>query len=102
MLHRALALAITLLGLAVIITGIVLALQSFYEYKPLLPPPTSLSDAVASTVYELLNLVVKLAFLGVVVWGGSIALSKGLSALIDLYRVDKGVDKCMEQRRSAS
>jgi len=101
-LYRVLALAITLLGLAVIVTGIVLALQSFYEYKPLLPPSTSLNEAVASTVYELLNLVIKLAFLGVAVWGGSIALSKGLSALIDLYRVDKGVDKCTGQQRSAS
>jgi len=101
-LYRMIALAITLIGLAAIITGVVLALNAFQTYQPVLPPSPSLSEAVTNTAYELVNLVFKLAFLGIVVWGGSIALGKGLSALVDIYRVEKGVEKCTEQRRSGS
>lgn len=82
-------LVVTVLGLAITALGVLLAYNAYMNYSPILPKATSLDEAITNTVYELLNLVLKLGFLGVMLWAGTALLKNGLSTLIEAYRVDK-------------
>jgi len=83
-------LAVLVLGLAITVLGAFLAYNAYASYSPVLPRAASLDEAVTNTVYELLNLVLKLGFLGVMLWAGTVLLKNGLSTLVEVYRVDRG------------
>jgi len=59
---------VLLLGLIIVLIGAYLAYEAYQTYKPVLPKGSSLDEAITNTAYELVNLVLKLGFLGVMVW----------------------------------
>lgn len=69
-------------GLGIVGYGAYLAYDAYVTYRPLLPAAATLEKSITNTVYELLNLVIKLGFLGAMIWAGSIVLGKG----VDLVR----------------
>jgi len=76
------------LGSAILALGVVLLVFTFYlayiaysNYRPILPSSSDLSEAITNTTFELLNLVGKIAFLGVMVWASSILLKNGVEAV---------------------
>lgn len=74
----AVGLVMLAVGLAVVGFGAYLAYEAYMTYRPLLPAAPSLEKSITNTVYELLNLVIKLGFLGAMIWAGSIILGKGV------------------------
>jgi len=78
-----------LIGIFIIIFGAFLAFYAYLNYKPLLPAGKDLQSSITSTVYELLNLVIKLAFLGAMIWAGSILLGKGIDLFKSIYVWEK-------------
>jgi len=93
---------VLLLGLIIVLIGAYLAYEAYQTYKPVLPKGSSLDEAITNTAYELVNLVLKLGFLGVMVWGGSILLKNGLNAVVEVYRIDKGSRECSPQQKQES
>lgn len=76
------------LGLIIVLVGVSLTIFTFYlaynaymSYKPLLPPTGDLSLAITNTSFELINLVAKIAFLGVMLWASSILLRYGVGII---------------------
>ena len=65
-------------GLAILCIGALLAYDAYRGYKPITPQTKSLEEAITTTTYDLVNLAVKLGFLGVLVWSGSIPLRYGV------------------------
>ena len=76
-------------GLAIVGIGAYLAYDAYMTYEPLLPAAQTLEKSITNTVYELLNLVIKLGFLGAMIWAGSVILSKG----VDLFKSEVGKPK---------
>lgn len=91
-----------LLGVGVVGYCIYLAYVAYETYKPVLPAARSLDEAITNTAYELLNLVLKLGFLGIMVWAGGLLLKHGAGMIVDIHRAEKGVEKCMEQSKRVS
>ncbi len=69
------------IGLGIVGFGAYLAYDAYVTYRPLLPAASTLEKSITNTVYELLNLVIKLGFLGAMIWAGSIVLSKGVDVV---------------------
>jgi len=80
------SLVLIAIGISLIVIGAATAYSSFLQYTPVLPKSSSLSEAITNTAYELVNLVAKLAFLGLVIWSGGISLKYGLNALIQFTK----------------
>ena len=95
-------LILVIIGLIIILTGVYLAYNAYQEYKPILPKATSLDEALTNTAYELVNLVLKLGFLGVIIWGGGILLKHGIHATLENQRIVKGATKCSPSSKSES
>ncbi|MET1160465.1 MAG: hypothetical protein ABWW65_05835 [Thermoprotei archaeon] len=91
-------LAVLLIGVVIIIFSISLAFNAYETYKPILPQAKSLDEAITNTAYELVNLVLKLGFLGIIVWGGGLLLRHGIGMLIESYRIDRGTRECSGQQ----
>ncbi len=95
-------LMLVIIGIAIVGLGAYLAYDAYQTYKPVLPKASSLDQAITNTTYELVNLVLKLGFLGILVWSGGMILNHGISSVIESYRIDKGVNKCTQQQKSGS
>jgi len=80
-------LILTCIGSLIVILGVYLAYQCFQTYSPILPKAESLSEALTNTTYELVNLVLKLGFLGVMIWGGSVLLRHGIHVVIEIEKL---------------
>lgn len=93
---------VLVLGIGIVLFGVYLAYGAYETYRPVLPKATSLDEAVTNTTYELLNLVVKLGFLGIVVWGGGLLMKHGAHILVESHRAEKGAEKCSGQQRQES
>ena len=72
------------IGLGIVAFGAYLAYDAYVTYRPLLPAGHTLEESITNTVYELLNLVIRLGFLGAMIWAGSIVLGKG----VDIVRAE--------------
>ncbi len=95
-------LVLVIIGLVIIVSGVYLAYNAYQEYRPVLPKATSLDEAITNTAYELVNLVLKLGFLGVIIWGGGILLKHGIHATLENQRIVKGATKCSSPSKSES
>ena len=82
-------LILTCIGSLIVIIGAYLAYQCFQTYTPILPRAESLSEALTNTTYELVNLVLKLGFLGVMIWGGSVLLRYGAHIIIEVEKIKR-------------
>jgi hypothetical protein len=75
-------------GLTLIVVGAVLvvvaasiAFSSFYGYSVQIPRGQNIEDTITSLINVLVELAIKLGFLGVVVWAGSILLKYGVQSI---------------------
>ena len=93
--------AYLVLGLAIILVGVLLAYIAYETYKPVLHEAESLDKTLSYIAYELINLVVKLGFLGLMIWGGGILAKHGIHALLELRRIE-GEEKRLPQQKSES
>lgn len=89
--------AILLAGVLIVVFGAFLAFDAYLNYRPLLPAGEDLQSSITRTVYELLNLVIKLGFLGAMIWAGSILLGKGVDLFKALYVEEKKKPKESEE-----
>lgn len=69
------------LGVAFILIAVIIAYQSFYGYKLPGIPSGNIDQVIASLVNTLIEIAVRLGFLGIVVWAGSILLKYGIQIL---------------------
>ena len=77
------AIILLLIGLVFLIIPFTFAIYTFLAYKEIAKPTSdSISGALISVSFDLIDLVAKLAFLGVCVWIGAIVLKNS----IDLFR----------------
>lgn len=69
------------LGVAFILIAVLMAYGSFYGYS--LPEITGrdIDTVITSLVNALVDIAVRLGFLGIIVWAGSILLKYGVQAL---------------------
>lgn len=93
---RVLGFTLTALGVALLIIVAWLAYVAYSTYTPILPRARALDEAITNTVYELLNLVLKLGFLGVLLGCSSVALKHGISMLVELRKIEKSVITCSQ------
>jgi hypothetical protein len=70
-----------ILGMVFIITAAVIAYVSFYGYKVPVVQGASVEDVITSLINALVDIAVKLGFLGLTVWAGSILLKHGISLI---------------------
>ncbi len=77
------AVIILVIGLVFLIIPFAFAVNTFLNYREIAKPTDgSISGALISVSFDLIDLVAKLAFLGICVWIGAIVLKNG----IDLFR----------------
>jgi len=93
------ALAVAVLGAGIVLYGTILAYDAYMNYVPVLPRVRSLDEAITNTAYELVNLVIKLGFLGVMIGAGGLLTKRGLFAAIEAHRLEKGAETCSGQQK---
>ncbi len=70
------------LGLALLIIPSIIALISFFTFEPPIPRSGgTLNEALVDASFNLISLASRLAFLGIVVWVGSIVLRNAVELL---------------------
>lgn len=74
-------LILVILGLIIIIGSVLVAYDSFLHYKPMLPKAETLDQAITNTTYELVNIAIKLGFLGIMMWGGGLIVKYGVTII---------------------
>ncbi|MGQ9781580.1 MAG: hypothetical protein ACUVQ8_04920 [Nitrososphaeria archaeon] len=80
---RNMAIILLIIGLIFLMIPFVFSINTFLNYKEIAKPiDESISGALISVSFDLIDLVAKLAFLGICVWIGAIVLKNG----IDLFR----------------
>jgi len=94
-----LGVVLTVLGVVIVLYGAYLAYDAYMNYAPVLPKARSLDEAITNTSYELINLVIKLGFLGVMIWAGGLLVKHGLSATIEAHKSDRGAAVRSEQQK---
>ena len=65
-------------GIAVILIAIATAITSFYDYRIPEISGSTLDDVLVKLVGILVDVAIRLGFLGVIVWAGSILLKYGI------------------------
>ncbi len=73
--------AFTIVGFIILIHAAYITLSCFYGYSTGITSPSGIEGVLSGTLQWLMNLVVKLAFLGIYVWIGSILISRGIVAI---------------------
>jgi hypothetical protein len=101
---ESLSIVLFILGIILIGLGISLALiQSFiympsYIYMPRIGSGGP-EEALTGILFELLSLVAKLGFIGLIIYGGAVSLRNGVHMLLELRRIEKGVSQRTESSR---
>jgi hypothetical protein len=75
------AILLLILGVVFVITAVVLAYISLYGYKVPTVQGASVEDVITSLVNALVDIAVRLGFLGLIVWAGSILLKHGITLI---------------------
>jgi len=79
--NRSIGLILILIGVVVILVAIVVAFNAFYTYKLPEIRSSSLEEMISSLVNILVEVALRLGFLGIAVWAASILLKHGVSLL---------------------
>jgi hypothetical protein len=74
-------LALIVAGGILVIVAALIALSSFYGYSIQIPRGQNIEDTITSLVNVLIELAIRLGFLGVMVWAGSILLRYGVQSI---------------------
>lgn len=78
------AIILLAIGLLFLIIPFAFAINVFMNYRGLERPlGVSISDALISVSFEIIDLVAKLAFLGICVWIGAIVLKNSVELFIE-------------------
>lgn len=72
------ALALLTAGVAIIVTAVVIAYQAFYGYQLPEVRGSTIEEVIVSMVRALVEIAVRLGFLGIMVWAGGILLKYGV------------------------
>jgi uncharacterized membrane protein len=95
---ESLSIVLFILGIILIGLGISLALIQFYIYSPRIVSGGP-EEALTGILFELLSLVAKLGFIGLIIYGGAVSLRNGVHMLLELRRIEKGVSQRTESSR---
>ncbi|MEM0000571.1 MAG: hypothetical protein QXG15_03610 [Desulfurococcaceae archaeon] len=77
--HRYIGIALVAAGTIIVILAVITAYYSFYNYT--LPSIYgSLEESVTRLINALVEIAVRLGFLGVIVWAGSVLLRYGIQS----------------------
>ncbi|WP_448579161.1 hypothetical protein [Thermosphaera sp.] len=93
-----LSMILFVLGILFIGLGVALALIQLNTYMPRIVAGGP-EEALPAILYELLGLVAKLGFIGLVIYGGAVALKNGVHMLLELRRIEKGVPQRTESSK---
>jgi hypothetical protein len=75
---RYIGIALIAVGAAVVLAAVAVAFNAFYTYKvPVLVGGSSLDELISRLLNVLVELAVRLGFLGIAIWGGSILIKQG-------------------------
>lgn len=75
------SIALIAVGAMLIIIAALVAFLSFYGYRVPEMTGISLEESITRLVYALVDIAVRLGFLGVMVWAGSILLKHGIQSM---------------------
>ncbi|MEL9908267.1 MAG: hypothetical protein QXN31_01280 [Desulfurococcus sp.] len=87
------SLVLILLGLVFIVLAVSIALSSFYGYRLPGIEGSSMEEAVVKLVGILVDIAVRLGFLGITVWAGSILIGHGIKGLRSEGKSCEGEEK---------
>lgn len=73
--------ALIVLGVVVVLAAVAVAFNSFYSYRVPVVAGSSLDELIPKLLNVLVELAVRLGFLGLCIWGGSILIKHGVSLL---------------------
>jgi len=93
-------LSILLIAIGIILVGlgVSLAIIQFYTYTPIISQ-SNIDEAMTSILAELLSLVARLGFIGLIIYAGGLTLKNGVHTLLELRRIEKGVSIRMESSK---
>ncbi|MEM0153043.1 MAG: hypothetical protein QXV81_05745 [Ignisphaera sp.] len=78
--YRYIGTGLIVVGAMIIVVAAVIACASFYGYRiPEFTSP-SLEETITKLMYTLVEITVRLGFLGVMVWGGGVLLKYGIES----------------------
>jgi len=79
--NKSIGLILLLVGVLVILVAIVVAFNAFYTYKLPEIRGSSLEELISSLINILVEIALRLGFLGLAVWAAGILLKYGVSLL---------------------
>lgn len=79
--NKSIGLILLLIGVLVILVAIVVAFNAFYTYKLPEIRGSSLEELISSLINILVEIALRLGFLGLAVWAAGILLKYGVSLL---------------------
>jgi flagellar biosynthesis protein FlhB len=79
--NRSIGLILLIIGVLIVLTAIFVAFNAFYTYKLPELKGSSLEELISSLMNVLIELALRLGFLGLIVWAASILLKHGVSLL---------------------
>lgn len=75
------AVALIVLGVAIVVVAVVIAYQSFYNYELPEIRGATIEEAIISMMGALTEIAVRLGFLGIMVWAGGVLLKYGVQLM---------------------
>lgn len=90
--HKYVAPLLVAIGVALIVIAAITAYSSFYGYRLPTIRGSTLEESITLLINALVDIAVRLGFLGVVVWAGGVLLKHG----VQLFRVEHAVVKSGE------
>ena len=91
-------LALILLGLVFIVLAVSIAFSSFYSYRLPGIEGSGIEEAVVKLVNTLVDIAVRLGFLGITVWAGSLLIGHGIKGLKSEGKPCEGEEKRSEEK----
>jgi len=87
------AIPLTVGGTLMVCLAVYIAFTFFYSYRVLPVGGASIEEAISSLVNALVEIAVRLGFLGLVVWAGSVLLRHGIASLRLELRVESSKEE---------
>lgn len=79
--HRYVGLGLTLAGALLIFLAALIAYKSFYDYRVPASQASGIEAAITFLISVLVDVAVRLGFLGIIVWAGGILLRYGIQSI---------------------
>ncbi|MEM2025979.1 MAG: hypothetical protein QXK88_03010 [Desulfurococcaceae archaeon] len=79
--HKHVGLALIILGVVFILLAVAVAYNSFYNYRLPLVSGSDLESVIISMINVLVEIAIRLGFIGIIVWAGGLLLKHGVAAI---------------------